>query len=67
MILDLNDGFSEIIPADPNFRYFQNDEVLVELKMDEEYAEVQIELICQLLGLSTRDFDRFYRLTKETN
>jgi hypothetical protein len=66
MILELNDGFSEIIPDDPNIRYFQNTEVLVELRMDEEYIEDQIELICERLGLSTRDFDRFYRFTKKT-
>jgi hypothetical protein len=60
-------GYTEIIPpehAEHNILYFQKD-VLVELKMDEEYLPLQIELICERIGLRKEEFEERYKLAKK--
>ena len=51
--------YTEIIPpehAEHRILYFQKD-VLVELKMDEEYLPLQIEVLCGRIGLTKDEFD----------
>lgn len=60
MILNLNKGFIEIRTSYPNFYYYQNNETLVELKLDEDYNRVQIELKCQMMRVDIREFDKLY-------
>jgi hypothetical protein len=60
-------GYTEIIPpehAEHNLIYYEKDE-LFELKMDEEYLPLQIELICERIGFKIEEFEKHYKLTKK--
>jgi hypothetical protein len=62
-----NMEYNEIIPpahSEHNIVYFQK-EVLVELKMDEEYFPLEIELICERVGIKRADFEERYKLAKK--
>ena len=67
VILNLNRGFSEIITADPNLRYYQNIDGLVQVRINEEHLEFQVEEICKIIKISRQEFDKLYRKTKERN
>jgi hypothetical protein len=60
--------YTEIIPpehAEHNILYFQKDDVLVELKMDEEYLPLQIEVLCERIGLTKDEFEDRYKKAKK--
>ena len=60
-------GYIEVISpghAEHNLSYFRKD-VLVELKMDEEYLPLQIELICERIGLKREEFEERYKLARK--
>lgn len=59
--------YTETIPpehAEHNM-YFQKDVLLVELKMDEEYSPLQIELLCERIGTKKEEFEERYKLAKK--
>jgi len=59
--------YTEIIPpehAEHSILYFQKDE-LVELKMDEEYLPLQIEVLCERIGLTKDEFEDRYKKAKK--
>lgn len=60
-------GYTETIPpdhAEHNILYFHKD-VLVELKMNEEYFPLEIELLCERIGIITHKFEERYKLAKK--
>ena len=60
-------GYTEITPhehSEHNILYFQKD-VIIELKMDEEYLPLQIQLLCERIGLSVNEFEERYKLAKK--
>ena len=62
----LGKGFSEIYtPHSNSIRYFQNKERLVELKMDEDYLDIEVELLCTQLGIRVEDFEVLYRKARK--
>jgi hypothetical protein len=61
-------GYSETIPrehTEHNISYFQKDALLIELKTDEEYLPLQIELLCERIGITTEKFEERYKLAKK--
>lgn len=54
---------TEIMPADPDLRYFQNDHGMGQVRMSEPVDDDQIEILCQNLGRDLADFKE--RLKKD--